>query len=349
MSWLEAVENLGLMVERRLSDDLLRLASDSTSYHRFVGELYKKVCEYVLRRGKRLAAVAALIVYEGYRGMVDESILKVCSGLELYRHYILIHDDLVDGEEFRRGGMAFHNLFKEYGYDERLGEGVAVFTGSIVYALAIRAILSSGFEEGKVHRAMRILNECCIDVNESQILDLLFEYKDVDVDEWYVMASKRAASLFRAAILVGAVLADAPEKDIPIISEAAVNIGYAFDIQDDIIDTFASRDQYGREPGGDLVRGKKPLHIVYTLKMGGVKAAKLLRGVRSKGRVSDGELKSVRGLIMRCGALDAAKMRAELHIEKATRLIGKTSMSERSKDFFRSLLSFIKESMEWYR
>jgi geranylgeranyl diphosphate synthase type II len=86
-------------------------------------------------------------------------------------------------------------------------------------------------------------------VNESQVLDLLFEYKTPDVNEWYVMASKRAASLFKASLLVGAVLADASEKDLRLLGEAAEHIGYCFDIQDDIIDTFASEEQYGRRPG----------------------------------------------------------------------------------------------------
>lgn len=91
------------------------------------------------------------------------------------------------------------------------------------------------------------------EVNESQILDLLFEYKDVDVGEWYTMASKRAASLFKTTTLTGAILANAPPEDIGLLKEVGMHIGYAFNIQDDIIDLFASKKQYGRDPGRDVL------------------------------------------------------------------------------------------------
>ncbi len=162
-------------------------------------------------------------------------------------------------------------------------------------------------------------------------------------------AKRRAASLFKTTILIGAVLGDAPEDDIPLLTEAAENIGYSFDIQDDIIDTFASKAQYGREPAGDIVRGKKPLHIVYALNMADDETLNLLKRVKSKRRLSEDELKAVRQGLKSCGALDAAKERSRLHADKAGALIAQVGMTSEAKEFFNSLLTFVKDSLDWYK
>jgi len=128
--------------------------------------------------------------------------------------------------------------------------------GNILYALAIESILESGFDHEKLTDVVSLFSSGFRDVNESQILDMLFEYQEPDVDEWRTMASKRAASLFRTSMLTGAILAQAPEWDCKILEEAAMHIGYAFDIQDDIIDTFASQEQYGRSRAEISPRGK---------------------------------------------------------------------------------------------
>ncbi|MFQ6135015.1 MAG: polyprenyl synthetase family protein [Nitrososphaerales archaeon] len=347
MSWVETADRYGKMIEEHLKKYFSTLSPEAERYHRFIHRVYDNLAEYILRRGKRLASTYTLITYSGYRGGVDEAILRVCSGIELYRHSILLHDDLVDGEELRRGGRVFQRLFE--GYDERLGDGVAVFTGDIAYTLAVQRLFSSGFERGRLARVVMLLNEGFLRVNESQILDLLFEYKEPDVEEWYTMASKRAASLFKTTILIGAVLGDAPEDDVPILTEAAENIGYSFDIQDDIIDTFASKAQYGREPAGDIVQGKKPLHIVYALKMADDDTLNLLRRVRSNRRISGDELKAIRRGIRSCGALNAAKERSRFHAEKANELIAQVGITGEAKEFFNSLLTFVKDSLDWYK
>ncbi|MEM2936729.1 MAG: polyprenyl synthetase family protein [Candidatus Bathyarchaeia archaeon] len=186
-------------------------------------------------------------------------------------------------------------------------------------------------------------------VNESQILDLLFEYKEPDVGEWYRMASRRAASLFRITILTGAILGNAPENDLQLLGETAVHVGYSFDIQDDIIDTFASREQYGRIPGGDMARGKKPLHMVYTLKLADQRQLETLKKIINKRWVSQRNLEEVRAIIRECGALEAAKEESRKHAERAKALIAQTGLSVETKGFFSSLISYIEESLDWYK
>ncbi len=335
------------MIENHIKKYLSCLDRESEQYHWFVHRVYDNLAEYVLRRGRRLASTSTLIIYLGYKGKIDEHILRACSAIELYRHSILLHDDLVDKEDLRRGGKVFHHLFNNY--DEEMGKGVAIFAGNIAYVLAVQNLFSSGFQRSKLERAAELMNADFLAVNESQMLDLLFEYETPDVEEWYIMASKKAASLFKTTILIGAMLGDAPEDDIPILTQAAENIGYSFDIQDDIIDTFAAKEQYGRKPAGDITRGKKPLHIVYTLKMANNDALKMLKSIKSKGFISKNDLDIVRQIIRSCGALGAAKERSRYHTEQAIDLMERLKITQESKDFFKSLMKFVESSLDWYK
>ena len=348
MSWEETLNNYSELVDGRLKDFFAEAKSEAQTYHPFIGKVYSNIEEFMLRKGKRIASCSTLLTYKGYTGTVDDQILKVCVGIELYRHSILVHDDLVDKDVFRRRGKTFHLLLAE-NYDERLGHGTAVFTGDMMYALALQFMLNSGFSKEKLGKAMLLFSEGYRNVNESQILDLLFEYKEPEVDEWYVMASKRAASLFKTTILTGAILGNAPETDLQILEAAATHMGYSFDIQDDIIDTFASLEQYGRPPGGDLLLGKKPLHIVYTLKLADRDGVNTLTRLAAEKQISPENLELVRQIIRESGGLDAAKKKSKEHAEKAKELIVKTSLSSETKTFFASLITYIEESLDWYK
>jgi geranylgeranyl diphosphate synthase type I len=348
MDWENALEEYGLLVEDKLEKIFSKTIREAESYHPFIKDVYTSLREFTLRRGKRLASCSTLLTYKGYAGAVDEKILNVCTGIEIYRQSILVHDDLVDMEETRRGGETINKFFAEK-YDERLGEGVAVFLGNMAYSLAVQIIMGSGFSAEKVAEAVSLLSEGYREVNESQALDLLFEYKDVDVEEWRTMASKRAASLFKVTMVMGGVLADAPEEDLKLLEKAAVNIGYAFDIQDDIIDTFASEEQYGRPPCGDLKLGKKPLHIVYTLESSDPEASRILKSLRGRKNLSRDEVETVRNLVRRSGGLDNAKRDSRRHAEEARNLVAMTSMLGEVKGFFNSLITYIENSLDWYK
>lgn len=343
--WEKTLDESGEMIERRLSTFLKCEAKDAISYHDFIGRLYNDLYGYIFRGGKRLASSSTLMVYKGFTKRIDAPILDICTGIELYRHSILVHDDLVDDDELRRGAETIHKMHGQK-YDSRFGDGLAVFGGNILYSLALKALMSSGFESDKLVKIINLLNETFQSVNESQVLDLIFEYKKPDVTEWGVMASKRAASLFKASLLIGAILGDASEKDSKLLEKTAEQIGYCFDIQDDIIDTFSSKEQYGRMPGGDLSKYKKPLHIVYTYVMANQSQIEKFENTIRKSPL---DLAKIQKIISECGALEAAKNRSREHADAAKKLISETNMTREVKNFFISFIDYIKESLNWYK
>lgn len=346
LSWTQTINRCNRTVERRLNKIFDKEIQKAQGYHEFIEDIYKHLKEYTLRGGKRLASCSTWITYKGFSSKPSARIMKVYTAIELYRHSILVHDDLVDNDTHRRGGPSIHIKYGKT--DSKLGNGVAVFAGDILYTLAIKELNESEFRPEQVRKGISILSKAYRDVNESQILDLLFEYKRPSVKEWYVMASKRAASLFEASILIGAIFSDASRQDTRLMERAAKQMGYCFDIQDDIIDTYSSKEEYGREPGGDIVKGKKPLHHVYTYERCNEKERFELS--KRVGRpLSERQLQKFRRLITKTGALELAKDHSRDHAEEAKRLIQKTSMKDPEKRFFLSFIDYIKDSLEWYK
>ena len=344
MDYTNVLDRYGAIIEEDLKSRLDEMVRDGQKYHPFLADVYDATREFVQRGGRRLSACSTLIVYQGFTGQIDERIVRVCSGIELYRHSILIHDDIVDAEEKRRGGDTLHKTIAR-GFDERFGVASAMFAGNILYAQAIECLMQSGFEQDKLVDAAKLLAAEFRAVNESQILDMLFEYKDPDVKEWEVMAGRRAASLFKASMLVGAILASATEKDREQLLIAAKHIGFAFDIQDDIIDTFATQEQYGRVPCGDIGKRKKPLHVILALQK-----EKRLAAIMQEERCLNGaEIKYVQSLIRDCGALDEAKSFSREHADQAEKMIAMTGLNQDAKDFFISFIRFVDQSLDWYK
>lgn len=348
MRWEETLEEYGLRIEKKLKEYSETLRREAEGYHPFIADVYSALGNYMLRKGKRLASCTTLLTYKGYTGRIDKRILDVCVGIEIYRHCILIHDDLIDMDTLRRGGRTIHSAYRE-GHDSRFGEGIAVFLGDIAYSLSSFIIGNSGFPEEKTVKALLLLSRGYREVNESQILDLLFEYKDVDVEEWSIMASKRAASLFKVTMLIGAVLGGAPAEDLKKIEEAAVNMGYVFDIQDDIIDTFAEEEEYGKPPCRDIMMGKKPLHVICTLNSEDKEGSKALRRLLGKKNLNRDDVRLIREAIRKSGGLEVAKKISRGYAEKARTLILQTSLSSDVKEFFSSLIDYIDKSLDWYK
>ncbi|HIE34425.1 MAG TPA: polyprenyl synthetase family protein, partial [Candidatus Altiarchaeales archaeon] len=330
MKGIDDILNIyGALIEKRTEEFLRQRTKEADSYHGFISEVYRNLREYVMRSGKRLASCSTLLVYKGYTDKIDNSILKACVGIELYRHSILIHDDLVDRDDFRRGGKAFHKIFDNI--SRRFGESTAILSGNILYSLALDAILESNFDRDLVYEAINLINKDYGNVNESQILDILFEYKEIDSEEWYKMASKRASSLFKATMLTGAILANAPQEEKDLLIECSSHIGYSFDIQDDIIGTFGTEEEYGRPIGGDVVLGKKSLHVVYALENSPENESKELRRILKKENPTEDEINEAIEIMRKYG-MERAKERSREHARKAINLIKKTQMSEETKN-----------------
>ena len=203
--------------------------------------------------GKRLRPILALAVAETL-GAEDESIIDVACALEYIHTYSLIHDDLpaMDNSDLRRGKPACHRVY---------GEAVAILAGDALLTLAFETIACYGSRAGREKRAIRITGELAGAAGVEgmiggQVLDLEAEGAAPDAAQVDKIAIMKTGALLRAAVVCGAIAANASEKQIKVLNAYASRIGPAFQIIDDLLDYESTTAELGKPAGADQILSK---------------------------------------------------------------------------------------------
>lgn len=192
-----------------------------------------------------------LMAYEAFEGDAAYALAQA-NAIELFHNFSLIHDDIMDNADLRRGAATVHKKF---------GIPTAILSGDVMLVYAYQEIVKN--YPGKANELLDIFNRMAIGVCEGQQLDLDFEtMNDVDSQSYLTMIELKTSLLLGTALKIGAVLADAPSKDIERIFSFGLNTGIAFQLMDDVLDTFGSPEQFGKVAGGDIMRNKKTILVM---------------------------------------------------------------------------------------
>ena len=208
--------------------------------------LYEPI-EYVLSMGgKRLRPMLLLTAYRLFRPDYERA-MSAAVGIETYHNHTLLHDDLMDRAEMRRGQATVHC---------RWNDNTAVLSGDTMLLLAYRLIASTAI--GRMDEVMALFTESAIQICEGQQMDVNFETRaDVSEAEYIEMIRLKTSVLLGCAAKMGALLADAPAADCDTLYAFAEKVGLAFQLQDDYLDTFGDSAVFGKKIGGDILCGKK--------------------------------------------------------------------------------------------
>lgn len=206
--------------------------------------------------GKRIRPVLTLLSCEACGGDW-QSALPAAAAVELLHNFSLIHDDIEDRDELRRGRPTLWTIW---------GVPQAINAGDAMFALAHSALLRSaelGVHAEHLVRALLVFEHTCLQLTIGQHLDLSFESRsDVTADEYMRMIGGKTAALIAAACQIGAILAGAEEAHIEALASFGRNLGLSFQLQDDVLGIWGDPAQTGK-PSGDLVHRKKTLPILY--------------------------------------------------------------------------------------
>lgn len=209
--------------------------------------------------GKKIRPSLVLLSSEAVGGRM-EGALKTAAAVELIHTFSLIHDDIMDEDEMRRGKPSVHTIW---------GEPMAILAGDILFSLAFELVAQTHEEDIPSERVIRALNtvvDACIKICEGQACDMGFEGKfDVQESEYMTMIYKKTAALIAAATKSGAILGGGTEEQIAAFEEYGRLIGMAFQIQDDYLDVVSDEEHIGKPVGSDIMEGKMTLMVVHTL------------------------------------------------------------------------------------
>lgn len=213
--------------------------------------LYEPI-KYVLSiGGKRMRPVLMLLAYNLFKDN-PESILSSACGLETYHNYTLLHDDLMDNADLRRGHETVH---------KRWDANTAILSGDSMLVLAYKMMAEC--QQDKLKQVLDIFTETALEIGEGQQYDMDFENRmDVREAEYIEMIRLKTSVLLACALKIGAVLADASDEDADRLYKFGEQIGLAFQLQDDFLDVYGDTKVFGKAIGGDIVSNKKTYMLI---------------------------------------------------------------------------------------
>ena len=234
--------------------EILKQVNDflaSLPYERKPKSLYEPV-EYVLSLGgKRIRPVLMLMAYNLWR-QHPEDILMPAIGLETYHNYTLLHDDLMDNADVRRGHQTVHR---------RWNANKAILSGDSMLVLAYQRMQQVPAD--KLPAVLDLFTETALEIGEGQEYDMTFETRnDVTEDEYIEMIRLKTSVLLACALKIGALLADAPQEDADRLYRFGEQLGLAFQLQDDLLDVYGDPKVFGKAIGGDITSNKKTYMLI---------------------------------------------------------------------------------------
>lgn len=219
--------------------------------------LYEPVNYIMQLGGKRLRPVLVLLAYTLFKEDVKKA-LPVAMAVEVFHNFTLVHDDIMDDAPLRRGKPSVHTK-----YDLNTG----ILSGDVMLIDCYEYLLKMDAPQ-RVKQLVSIFNKVAIKVCEGQQYDIDFEKRnDVTIEEYVEMIKRKTAALISGSLALGAVAAGASESDVHHLSAFGENIGIAFQMQDDYLDTFGDPQKVGKKTGGDIIQNKKTFLILRALEL----------------------------------------------------------------------------------
>ncbi len=298
-------------------------------------KLYEASNHLIKAGGKRLRPLA--LVLSGRMYGLDERVgIRAGASVEILHNFTLIHDDIMDKDAFRRGVPTVHTVY---------GEDMAILAGDLLFAKAFEALgrLSGLVPADRLVKAFRELAWAAVTVAEGQALDMDFERRwDVTLDEYLLMIYKKTAALFKSSLVMGALLAGAPENEITNLERFAEGVGIAFQIRDDVLGLVADESVLGKPVYSDLKEGKKTVLVIYALSRLSTNEKKKLISTLGRRDASAEELKDLAELIKSTGAVEFADDLADKHLKQGLEALNRVRpVDHEAKDLLRDLALFV--------
>jgi geranylgeranyl diphosphate synthase type I len=269
-------------------------------------ELVDALAEFTMRGGKRTRPAILIAGNAAVASGTIEPLLDACAGLELLQSYLLVHDDWMDQDAERRGGITLHKLFAGKTGDAHLGASIAILAGDLGNAFAIELVAKSAGRSQYATPALEVFWTMQRDVVYGQALDLI-AYRDVSL----IQRLKTGSYSVKGPLLLGAVLGGATETQRAALEKYAEPAGLAFQMRDDMLGVFGAPDKTGKPAGNDLRAGKRTALIEEAEARLSEAERRPLSSVLGNHEASEHEIGTAMDLLSRCGAQAAVEARIE--------------------------------------
>lgn len=235
---------------------LISKAVDALKFPDSPAELYEPISYILDLGGKRLRPSLLLMACDLFGGDVDKAI-EPALAIEVFHNFTLMHDDIMDKAPLRRGKKTVH---------EKWNANVAILSGDAMMVEANKLMMK--VDDAILRRVMDVFNETATGVCEGQQIDMSFEQRNnVLIDEYLDMIRLKTAVLLGGTLKIGAIIGGASLNDAQLLYSFGVNLGIAFQLQDDILDVYGDPEKFGKQVGGDILSNKKTYLLIKALEL----------------------------------------------------------------------------------
>lgn len=238
----------------KTADEILSMVNEflaNLPYERKPKSLYEPIRYVLSMGGKRIRPTLMLLAYNLFKDN-PEKILMNAVALETYHNYTLLHDDLMDNADLRRGHETVH---------KKWDANMAILSGDSMLVLAYERMAQC--DEKHLAKVLKLFTTTALEIGEGQQFDMEFENRnDVKEEEYIEMIRLKTSVLLACALKMGAILADASDEDAENLYKFGEQIGLAFQLQDDYLDVYGDTKVFGKEIGGDITSNKKTYMLI---------------------------------------------------------------------------------------
>jgi geranylgeranyl diphosphate synthase type I len=351
---MEAKEQLAIFkteLDKEFQKYLNQKIAEAKKISPYTAELIEHIADFSMRGGKRIRPALMYYSYLAHGGRDRKEALKVSMAIEMSETYLLIHDDIMDDDALRRGGMTIHESYRQIA-DEKynhksnprsFGNSLGILAGDVACAMSNEIIANAKFKPGIIQKALAEFNNVYISECYGQTLDIISQLRD-DVGENDVILTHQLKTVpytFDGPVKIGAILAGASNEDLENLSRYSVPLGIAFQIQDDILGMFSSEEKLGKPITSDLREGKKTLLILDALKKANVSDKEIIELNLGNKRATIRGLKTVRKIVEETGALEKSKNMAEKLVNDAMEALQKLRLNKEGKKFLLNIADYM--------
>jgi len=331
------IEQIRKNIDRSLASFLDTVKKDY-KLHLVSPLLFESIREFTLREGKRLRPLLLVLTYKGYAPVskkISRKLYNASTCMEFLHNFMLIHDDIIDRSDLRRGKPTMHKILAHTVKTEdpdKLGIDLGIIAGDIVYALAIDAFLSIDEPSERKERALKYFIQTAAFTAMGEFIDTVSGVKSIEeVDEKEVFLNytlKTARYTFDCPMVTGAILAGANNREIKRISRFGILIGQAFQIQDDIIGIFETEANIGKSILSDLAEGKKTLLVTHAFSVLKGDAKKNFMKIFTKKTKNLNDLERVKKIFVETKSLGYALDAINIRLKEAQKILNGLKMNE---------------------
>jgi len=317
------------------SDEILKRVNDALEalpYDRQPQSLYEPIRYVLSLGGKRIRPVLMLLGYNLFKDD-PERIMMQALGIETYHNYTLLHDDLMDNADLRRGNQTVH---------KRWDANKAILSGDSMLVLAYQRVAQC--DSKHLPAVLGLFTETALEIGEGQEYDMSFETRnDVTEEEYIEMIRLKTSVLLACALKMGAILADASDADAENLYRFGEQIGLAFQLQDDLLDVYGDPKVFGKAIGGDITSNKKTYMLINAVnRANAAQHEELMRWIEAKDFDRQEKINAVTRLYDEIGIRQLCEEKINYYFEEGKKYLEKVEVPAGRKKY---LQAYVNEMM----